>query len=202
MELTKKERRALRREEQLREIVGVARTRRLKALAVWAGAVLLVAGLIYGIYYYLFFLRITALVDLGETFSIEGTKHVPEGTNVEYHTNPPSSGAHYGKAADWGVYDEELQDEQIVHNLEHGGVWISYKPSIQPVVKEKLTNLVKNYRSKVILTPREANDKDIAVVSWGRIFEFDVATDGSFDEHVVKSYITNYKNTGPELVPD
>lgn len=125
-----------------------------------------------------------------------------DGTKVDYHTNPPSSGAHYASPARWGVYDNALSDGNLVHNLEHGGVWISYKSSIPAPAKEKLVNLAKNYRSKVVLSPRDANDKDIAMVSWGRVYKFDLNADGGFDENAVRNYITKYKNTGPEIVPD
>ncbi|KKT27886.1 MAG: hypothetical protein UW81_C0041G0003 [Candidatus Giovannonibacteria bacterium GW2011_GWC2_44_9] len=200
MELTKKERRALRREEKKREITGGARQKQIKSWAIWSAAILIIGGA--GYFGYRALSGTVKIPEMGEIYPIEGRDHVPDGTKVEYHTNPPSSGSHYAKEAEWGVYDKALSDGQLVHNLEHGGVWISYKPSIPTIATEKLISLAKSYRNKVILTPREANDKDIAVVSWGRIYKFDLAVDGSFDENAIKNYIKKYKNTGPEIVPD
>ena len=141
--------------------------------------------------------NIAKIPEMGQIYPIEGATHVPNGTKVEYHTNPPSSGSHYNAPAPWGVYDKPIADETLAHNLEHGGVWISYKPVISDAAREKLRALVKSYGSKVILTPREANDTDIALVSWGRIYKMN-----DFDEKAIKDYITKYKNTGPEIVPD
>lgn len=114
-----------------------------------------------------------------------------------YNSNPPTSGQHYGQPAAWGVYDRELPDEQLVHNLEHGGVWISYRTGIAEDTIKKLEALVNGYKSKVILTPRLKNDSNIAVAAWGRLLKLDV-----FNEKQIQEFIKAYKNRGPEFVPD
>lgn len=45
---------------------------------------------------------------------------------------PPTSGAHANPIS-WGVYDTEVRDDQLVHNMEHGGIYISYQPSLQKI---------------------------------------------------------------------
>lgn len=135
---------------------------------------------------------------MGEVLGIQGAQHIQPGTEHEsYNSNPPSSGPHYGQTAEWGVYGEQLPDEQLIHNLEHGGIWISYKPDLDKGSKEKLINLAKGYKSKVVLEPRKENDSNIALVSWGRVFKLE-----SFDEQQIKDFIEFYKNKGPEKVPD
>lgn len=52
--------------------------------------------------------------------------HVPEGTRVDYNSNPPTSGPHYESFYPAGFYEEILTDEKLVHNLEHGFVIVSY----------------------------------------------------------------------------
>lgn len=55
-----------------------------------------------------------------------GREHVPVGTNVDYNSNPPTSGKHY---ADWirsGVYETPGEDGNLIHSLEHGYVIMSY----------------------------------------------------------------------------
>lgn len=194
MDLTKKERRQLRREERRQAHVSSARGRKLKTLVVWAAIILAAAGLAYWGYYY--FLKISQIPEIGEVFPIEGANHVAEGTEVEYKTNPPASGDHYGVPANWGVYDHKIPDEAAVHNLEHGGVWIAYHPRIPDEVRERLAEMTRKSSSKVILTPREANDADIALVSWGRIYKTE-----SFDEEKIRNFIFKYENTGPERAP-
>lgn len=128
----------------------------------------------------------------GDAFPIEGRQHVPGGTKVNYQTNPPTSGDHYGEPADWGVYKEELEDEAVVHSLEHGGIWISYK-DIDEETKKKLEAIGKDNSGSVIVSPRSLNDVKIAVVSWGRLMTLE-----SFDEGLIREYIRLNKNRSPE----
>lgn len=56
-----------------------------------------------------------------------GRGHVQIGTEVNYNSNPPTSGKHY---EDWirvGVYEESKDDRNLVHSLEHGYVIMHYK---------------------------------------------------------------------------
>ena len=49
---------------------------------------------------------------------------------MDYPTSPPAGGAHDAAWLDCGVYDEPIRDENAVHDLEHGTVWISYRPDL------------------------------------------------------------------------
>jgi hypothetical protein len=62
----------------------------------------------------------------GQAVADLGREHVPDGTKVNYNSNPPTSGPHF---VDWtraGVYDKPVSDGHLVHSLEHGYVIISY----------------------------------------------------------------------------
>ncbi|RJR15010.1 DUF3105 domain-containing protein [Candidatus Microgenomates bacterium] len=127
-----------------------------------------------------------------EEFPIEGRDHVAAGTDVNYQTNPPTSGSHLGDAEDWGVYDKEIDDKAGVHGLEHGGIWISYK-DIDEEAQKVLEEIGKSNSQSTIVSPRQANDNKIAVVSWGRMMKLDTA-----DEALIQKYIDTYKNESPE----
>jgi hypothetical protein len=123
-----------------------------------------------------------------------GQQHIPvDSTHEPYNSNPPTSGPHYEQPAAWGVYDRELQDEQLVHNLEHGGIWISYKPDIDADTKAKIEDLGRQYPGAVIVTPRAANPHPIEVASWRRIMDMDV-----FDRDAIIDFIKRNKNKSPE----
>ncbi len=62
----------------------------------------------------------------GEKMADLGRKHVQIGEQVEYNSNPPTSGDHYGEWIRAGVYDEPTDDRNLVHSLEHGYVIMSY----------------------------------------------------------------------------
>lgn len=128
----------------------------------------------------------------GRAFPIEGRTHVPEGTEVQYRTSPPSSGDHWPEPAPWGIYREPLPDEQLVHNLEHGGIWISYE-GIDQATRRRLERLAGRYPEAVILTPRPENDRRVFLVSWGRIDEL-----ATFEEQRIVAFISANINKSPE----
>ncbi|MEQ1787919.1 MAG: YdjY domain-containing protein [Acidimicrobiales bacterium] len=63
---------------------------------------------------------------------IEGVQSVRVGDNthteaeVDYTLRPPAGGAHNPTWVNCGFYDEAFPDEHIVHDLEHGAVWLAF----------------------------------------------------------------------------
>jgi len=56
-------------------------------------------------------------------------------TPVQYPQTPPAAGDHSPVWLNCGVYPEPVPDEQAVHSLEHGAVWVTYNPDLPaPVV--------------------------------------------------------------------
>lgn len=132
------------------------------------------------------------------SFPIQGNQHVKPGDpHPAYNSNPPTSGWHYADPAPWGVSESEIPDEQAIHNLEHGGIWLTYGPSLDSETVNKLRELVKSYRSKVLLTPRAKNDFKMAAAAWGKLDTMD-----SFEEGRIRAFIGQFINQGPEKVPD
>ena len=78
---------------------------------------------------------------VGESVQLEGANHVDFGQDVIYLTTPPTSGNHWGAPAACGVYDREVADEQVVHNMEHGHVVISHNLLDQPNELDRLEAL-------------------------------------------------------------
>jgi hypothetical protein len=139
--------------------------------------------------------------DRSQTFISEGQEHVIQGTPVTaYKTNPPTSGPHWPEPPLDGVYDKGVPDEAMVHGLEHGRIWISYKPSISDAIKEKLRTIATS-QTRVILSERPANDTDIALAAWTRLDTFNLSSDGSVDEQRILDFILRYRDKAPEYVP-
>lgn len=129
---------------------------------------------------------------LGEAFANQGQEHIAVGaSHPEYNSNPPTSGSHYVQSANWGVYQTELPDEQVIHNLEHGGIWISYT-GIDDATKSALEKIAKS-NSKIIVTPRSKNDAPIVLASWGRLQKFQ-----TLDEQAIRAFIEANRNKSPE----
>ena len=130
---------------------------------------------------------------IGESFENLGREHIPAGDPAkEYNSNPPTSGSHLASPAEWGVYQNELPDVQLIHNLEHGGIWISYK-DVDADTKAKLEAIGKANPGSVIVTPRAANDTPIAVAAWTRLEKLT-----AYDEAKILEFIKANKNKSPE----
>lgn len=129
-----------------------------------------------------------------QVFKAVSREHIQAGTDgFGYNSNPPSSGPHWPSPAKNGVYDAALRDEQLIHNLEHGHIWISYKSDAPDEVKTKLKEIVEKDSWKIVLEPRDANDSMIALVGWARVLKLE-----SLDEQRIKDFISTYRNRGPE----
>lgn len=128
----------------------------------------------------------------GQSVPLVGGNHVPGGTDVEYNSNPPACGDHWPDPAAWGIYPTPVPDEQVVHNLEHGGIWISYR-LVDPGTLRNLEAIAAEFPQAVILTRRRENDSRIALASWCRVETLD-----SFDQGRIRAFISANVNKSPE----
>lgn len=130
---------------------------------------------------------------IGQEIQDQGRGHIAEGTvHDPYNSSPPTSGPHYERPASWGVYNQPVTDETVVHNLEHGGIWISYK-DIDEATKLALVGVASDHPMSVILTPRPQNDSKIVLASWNRLLKMD-----TFDKKAIEDFIRHNINKSPE----
>jgi hypothetical protein len=135
--------------------------------------------------------RVVSIPNQGATHVAPGQSHPP------YNSNPPVSGWHFAGTAPWGFHNSELPDELIIHNLEHGGVWITYKDDQDSAVVDPLVALAREFPRKLIITHRPKNDSPIAVAAWGRLLKLE-----RYDREAIVDFYNQFKNKGPEFVPD
>lgn len=129
----------------------------------------------------------------GKSIEIQPSEHIQQSdSHPDYNSNPPTSGWHYPKPAEWGFYDKDLPDERLVHSLEHGGIWISYT-NVSDSTRSKLQQLAQEYPKSVIITQRGENDTPIAVASWGKLMKLQ-----SFDRNRIVEFIEKNMNYSPE----
>lgn len=134
----------------------------------------------------------------GQLIPDQGREHITTTTHPAYNSNPPTSGWHYPQPAEWGIYKEEIPDEVVIHNLEHGGVWLTYRPGISEEIVQKLEGFYKKYGRKIIVAPRSKNDSDISLAAWNRLDKFSVE---EYSDERADKFIQAYRNKGPEFVP-
>jgi hypothetical protein len=200
---TKKERREQRREDERKRAAEAARKSQTTKYVTWGViavlvvlAVALASGPVAGL-----FNRGDAAAAQGQQFPDAGRDHIAAGTpHAPYSSNPPTSGPHDPSPAAWGIYDRQLPDEVLVHNLEHGGIVIYYNcPQACPELVQQLKDVAGQYRSKVVLAPRPNADVKtrIQLTAWTWLDQFD-----DFDAARIKAFIAAHKDKGPEFIPD
>ena len=69
---------------------------------------------------------------------------------IKYGVNPPAGGDHNSKWMNCGVYDEPVPNERAGHNLEHGVVWITWRPGLAPKDVAELERLVRRQPTVVV----------------------------------------------------
>lgn len=110
---------------------------------------------------------------------------------VNYPQNPPVGGSHNPTWLNCGIYDQPVQNENAVHSLEHGAVWITYQPNLAADVVQKLRSLVSGH-PYVILSPYPNLPKQVVASAWGLQLQLDDPNDAR-----LQLFITRYEN-GPQ----
>ncbi len=192
----KKKERIERRSEKHSRVDRARRKSKTVHIVAWVIALTLVASGIF------FFARPNstgpqAENDFSVLYSNQGRSHINDGaTHPQYNSNPPSSGWHYRQPVRGGFYDAPLADEAVVHNLEHGDVWIAYSPDVSDEVKSTLERFAGQF---VVVSPRDTNEGDISLVAWRRVDTFNL-DGGEVDERRIQDFIRRWDNQGPERV--
>ena len=96
---------------------------------------------------------------------------------VAYSVTPPVGGQHNATWMNCGIYDQPVPSERAVHNLEHGAVWITYRPSLPQsevsqlrafVEKQTMVSSAEGAPSRYMdLTPYPGLPSPIVISSWG-----------------------------------
>jgi hypothetical protein len=129
-------------------------------------------------------------------------------THVKYRTNPPTDGKHYFDPPADGAYDKAPQDEQLVHNLEHGRVIVWFKPSLPKAVRANLKAFFDEDTYQMVMAPRENMPYQIAASAWnrdptpngtGRLLACPKYTPAVFD--ALRAFREANRSNGPEPVP-
>ena len=182
-------RKQLRQQQRERERRQQRRNQLLGRMAVAVVAVVLIAAVVWLI------LRPKPGIGVADL----GRQHIPDGVPVEYNSNPPTSGPHYGSPAAAGVYDHPVPDGNLVHSLEHGYIVISFNCDAGSqldcdTLTGNITQLARSNRLwKLIVVPRQQLEVPVAVTAWRRIDRLD-----DYDPDRINAFIRHWRDKGPE----
>ncbi len=100
--------------------------------------------------------------------------HVP-GT-VNYPQTPPAGGNHAPVPLTCGIYDQPVPNENAVHSLEHGALWITYQPALPGAQLATLQSLVRGNDHR-LLSPYPGLPAPIVATAWGEQLAVSTADD-------------------------
>ncbi len=106
----------------------------------------------------------TAAADLSQVRVYEDlpTTHVTD--PVDYDVTPPAGGPHFAQWLECGAYGSPVQDENAVHDLEHGAVWITYDPALGD---DDVATLEAALPQNGIMSPYVGLPAPVVVTVWG-----------------------------------
>jgi hypothetical protein len=129
-----------------------------------------------------------------QTFESEGRNHVNDpNAKVDYKTDPPTSGPHYGLTAVWGIYDRPLNQVQAVHNLEHGGIVIQYGDDVPDAAVRQIEAFYRDDPNGMLVAPLPRLGDQIALTAWTHLAKLP-----RFDQGVFEEFRDAYRGRGPE----
>ncbi|WP_335939023.1 DUF3105 domain-containing protein [Streptomyces sp. PTD5-9] len=107
------------------------------------------------------------------------------GTKVDYPMNPPVGGDHdpVWMNCDADVYTEPIPNENAVHSLEHGAVWVTYSDKAAPEDVEKLGERVRATPYS-LMSPVKDQAAPLMLSAWGK----QVTVTGAADARVERFF--------------
>jgi hypothetical protein len=133
------------------------------------------------------------------TFPDEGRTHVPDGTVIDYQTDPPTSGDHYPEPEPGGFYTTEIAAGFLVHSMEHGGIIIYYSPAVtsdQQAALAAIANAHPGIFAQVVVVPRNDPTYPIILTAWTHMLRL-----STYDQSRIDNFIALFIGQGPEAAP-
>ena len=165
-------------EQVRREQAAAARRRTIIAVSITLVVVLALGG------------AITAVVlhDRKPPVDLSGVQTFTETRNhvtgpVTYPQTPPAGGDHNPVWLNCGIYTSPVPNENAVHDLEHGAVWITYQPTLPKADISTLTKYAQG-QTYLDLSPYPNLPAPVVVSAWGKQLRLTGASDPRLQEFV------------------
>lgn len=128
---------------------------------------------------------------------IEGEQDYPDQSRnhtsapVSYPRTPATGGDHAPVWTNCGIYTAPVEQARAVHSLEHGAVWLTYRPDLAPDQLAELTDLA-GKQGYVLLSPVAEQTSPVMATAWGK----QLAVDSGSDERLAP-FVKKYRQ-GPQ----
>jgi hypothetical protein len=132
------------------------------------------------------------LLDAVTTASYPAGQHVAG--QLTWKESPPVGGVHNVAWQNCGVYKEPIHNEHAVHSLEHGAVWITYRPDLPADQVQRLAALGGD--DYMLVSPYPGLPVPVIATAWNH----QIRLDGAGDRRL-PAFIAAYRNN-PQNTPE
>lgn len=161
----------------------VGRIRRLPLRTVVIGAILVV---VLGAFIAVIFVdsaRRAASAPPEGVESFEGLNRDHVQGTLSYEQSVPVGGPHNPVWQNCEFYDSPVRNENAVHSMEHGAIWVTYSPDLPDEQVETLRKLAAG-QSYVLVSPFPDLSTPVVASAWGKQLELDGADDPRLEQFV------------------
>lgn len=125
----------------------------------------------------------TRPIDGEQDFPDQSRNHTRE--PVSYPRTPATGGDHAPVWTNCGTYTAPVEQTRVVHSLEHGAVWLSYRPDLS---KEQITELtaLAGKQDYLVLSPLPGQQSPVTVTAWGKQLSVDSSSDARLAPFIKK----------------
>lgn len=102
---------------------------------------------------------------------------------IDYAQTPPAGGEHNPVWQNCGFYSEPIRNENAVHSLEHGAVWITYRPDLAQEQVDQIRQLASD-NAYVLASPYPDLPSPVVASAWGKQLKLDSADDSRLRQFV------------------
>jgi hypothetical protein len=152
----------------------------------------------------------SCLVEL-DTPPLMPAQHVPIGTDIQWDSNPPSSGPHFPIWAAYQAYTAPVPRGYYVHDEEHGAVVLLYRcddgggcPDVAAALQTVsdaipddplCTGAGQGIRVRTVITPDPLLDVPVAAAAWGWVYRAQC-----LDVPTLTAFAQAHYGQGPEVL--
>jgi hypothetical protein len=127
-----------------------------------------------------------AALDNVQEYGYEGSQHTATpGEPVTYTEVPPVGGTHDTVWQNCGYYEAPINNWNGVHSMEHGAVWITYRPDLPQEQVDELRELADG-TSYILVSPNPDLPTPVVLSAWNHQLQLDSVDGEGFDAFIRK----------------
>ncbi|MFD9941601.1 DUF3105 domain-containing protein [Nonomuraea sp. NPDC059023] len=165
------------------------RKERRTAFLMWGAGGAVIVLLVGVVGFYLINQSRASSLDAVTSVKYDAGQHVWNA--VTYKETPPVGGEHNNYWQQCDIYDKPIHPEHAVHSLEHGAIWITYRPDLPKAEIDALKKVASETGSLeyMLVSPFPNLPAPIVASSWGHQLKLEKAADEK-----LPAFIKKYQN--------